>query len=891
MTLSVGEQLGTYEILAPLGAGGMGEVYRARDPRLGRDVAIKVLPAAATVDPDRLRRFEQEARATGQLNHPNIVAVHDIGTKNGTPFIVYELLEGQTLRERLRSDPLPTRKAIDYAIQICRGLAVAHAQGVVHRDLKPENVFLTRDGRIKILDFGLAKLKQDALGAGADSRKLTDKKTGEGVILGTVGYMAPEQVRGQPADHRADIFSLGAILYEMVGGKRSFRGDSDVETMNAILTQDPPPLSDSNPTLPPALSHVIEHSLEKDPGDRFQSVQDLAFDLELISTVSRSGGPGVDRRFAKSALTRRWVLVALGLLVAAVVGGVVAQRMMHPTEASGDTPIVVRRLTEFLGLENYPALSPDGRSVAFTADVKGRHQLWVRLMAGGPALQLTRDAADHQYPRWSRDSSSLVYFSPPLQGQDAGSIWEISAFGGAPRRLAESVSGADLSPTDDLAFFRLRSGKIELVKAKRDGSDPRVVTELERGYLYGWPRWSPDGKSIAYERRYHGSHLEGVFAVRTDQKKPRQLTSGGSVNGFAWLPDGSGIVYSSGRGSIMTYQETFHLWSARPDEKEPRQLTFGEASYVHPDVNRSGRIVTTRIRLGSDLWRFPVDGDGAANVRAATPVSRQTAEVRVPSASPSGREIVYLTDIGGHSNLWVMRLDTGEARQLTFETDPKIQVGIPLWSPDGRSIAFYWKGENDFGYSTMLPDGSGLRQVLSKGWWVCWSPDSRWLYYQDQQGPGRQLMKIPIDGGSPVVVRTENAMMPALSPDGATLYFIVEVPRATGAADFEIRSASPEDAPSRLVTRIAAHRMPDSGRFHPDISPDGRWLALPLNDGTTTNIWAVSTSDGAMRRITDFGDRPTFITRRVSWSPDGRSIYAAVSEGEADIVLFDGLRP
>ncbi len=890
MALLVGNRLGAYEIVAPLGAGGMGEVYRARDPRLGRDVAIKVLPASVSTDPDRLRRFEQEARATGQLNHPNIVAVYDIGTNNGAPFIVYELLEGQSLRERLRGEAVPVRKAVDYAIQIARGLAVAHAQGIVHRDLKPENVFLTCDGRIKILDFGLAKLKRP-IASPDDSRRQTEKQTQEGLILGTVGYMAPEQVRGQPADHRADIFSLGAILYEMVGGRRAFHADSDVETMNAILTREPSPLSLADSAIPPALVQVIEHSLEKEPTDRFQSVQDLAFDLELISSVSRTLPPSVDQRFP-SVTKRRWAAIALGLVLAAVVGAAVTARMMRRTKAVGTSSVVVRRLTEFLGLENFPALSPDGRSVAFIASVDGRRQLWVRLVAGGPALQLTRDAADHLYPRWSRDSSSLIYFTPPIEGEEAGSIWEISALGGAPRRLASSLSGADLSPTDELAFFRLSSGKIELVAAKRDGSDIRVmVPELERGYLYDSPRWSPDGKSIAYERSYHGSPSDGIFAVSSGETAPSPLTLGGSMNGFAWLPDGSGIAFSTGRSSIMPYQETFQLWTTRLDEKQPTQLTFGEVSYVHPDMNRSGRIVATRIRLGSDLWRVPVDGDGVANVRAARPVTRQTAEVRVPSVSPSGREIVYLSDIGGHSNLWVRSIDMGESRQLTFETDAEVQIGLPLWSPDGRRIAFYWKGKEDFGYSTILPDGSGLRQVLTKGWWGCWSPDSRWLYYQDQQQPGRHLMKIPVDGGSPVVVRAENAAMPAISPDGATLYFIVEMPRASGGMDLEIRSASPENGPSRIVARIAAHRVPESGRFHPVISPDGRWLALPLVDGTTTNIWAVSTADGTMRRITDFDDRATFITRRVSWSPDGRFIYAAVSEGDADIVLFDGLRP
>jgi Tol biopolymer transport system component len=883
MALASGDRLGAYEILAPLGAGGMGEVYRARDSRLGREVAIKVLPSDYSADRDRLRRFEQEARATCRLNHPNIVSVHDIGTHNDAPFLVYELLEGQTLRERLSAGALPLSKALDYAMQMARALGQAHAKGVVHRDLKPENVFVTHDGQIKVFDFGLAKLKPDVVGQLGGSRDAT--LTHQGGVLGTAGYMAPEQVRGQPADHRADLFSLGAILYEMISGSRAFRGASTVETMNAILTEDPPPLEARK--LPPIFQQVLARCLEKDPAARFQSAEDLAFNLKLVSSL-----PAVGALPRQEPARRRLILAALGLAIAMLAAGVFVGRMLLRREPIPTSSVQVHRLTEFVGLEQFPALSPDGRSVAFIASVNGKRQLWVRLLAGGPALQLTRDPKDHLDPRWSRDSSSLVYFAEPLEGEEAGSLWEISALGGMPRRLVSSLRGADLSASDDrLAFLRLSQGKTELIVAKRDGSELKVMAELETGYSYGTPRWSPDGRSIAFERRYYGWALDGIYVLRTGEKKPTRVVSGSSVNGFAWLPDSSGIVFSSAQGSSMIYLETFHLWSFRLGSSEPRQLTFGESSYLQPDVNRAGELVASRMRLQSDLWRFPVDGDGAQNVRRAVPVTRQTGEVRTPSVSPNGREVVYVSDIGGHSNLWISNLEKGDSRQLTFERDPKIVIGVPLWSPDGRKIAFYWKGEKEFGYSVIQPDGSGLRQIVTAAWWACWSPDSRWLYYQDQRAaPSGHLYKVPIDGGSLVVVRAERATMPVLSPDGKTLYFAVEVPKATS-FDHEIRAASPENAPSRLVARIGAHRIPESGRFHPVISPDGRWLALPLTDGVATNIWALSTADGTLRQITDFGNRPTFITRRVSWAPDGHSIYAAVSEGDADIVLFDGLKP
>src|SRR5512132_1348772 len=290
MTLAAGSKLGPYEILAPLGAGGMGEVYRAKDPRLGRDVAIKVLPASLSQDAERLHRFEQEARAAGMLNHPGITAVYDIGTVNGSPYIVTELLEGETLRSRLGAGAISVRKAIDYAVQIAKGLAAAHEKGIVHRDLKPENLFLTRDGRVKILDFGLAKLKPETAQDGKTDMKTVSGGTEPGVVLGTMGYMSPEQVRGKAADKRSDLFAFGTILYEMLSGQRAFRGDSAADTITAILTKEPPDLSQTNREIHPGLDRIVRHCLEKNPEERFESARDVAFDLETLSNVSTPTG-------------------------------------------------------------------------------------------------------------------------------------------------------------------------------------------------------------------------------------------------------------------------------------------------------------------------------------------------------------------------------------------------------------------------------------------------------------------------------------------------------------------------------------------------------------------------------------------------------------------------
>src|SRR6266542_3582200 len=318
MTLTAGSRLGPYEILAPLGAGGMGEVYRAKDPRLGREVAIKVLPASFSADPDRLRRFEQEARAAGILNHPNITAVHDIGSHDGSPYVVSELLEGETLRSRLASGALPVRKALDYATQITRGLGAAHEKGIVHRDLKPENLFVTRDGRVKILDFGLAKLKPGDEGGEKTNLPTAAAGTEPGVVMGTMGYMSPEQVRGRPADRRSDLFSFGAIFYEMLSGQRAFRGDTAADTITAILTKEPPDLTQTNRDIHPGIERIVRHCLEKNPEERFQSARDVAFDLEALSDVSAPSAARARALPAERSRRSRGLLAATALVSAAI---------------------------------------------------------------------------------------------------------------------------------------------------------------------------------------------------------------------------------------------------------------------------------------------------------------------------------------------------------------------------------------------------------------------------------------------------------------------------------------------------------------------------------------------------------------------------------------------
>ena len=880
MVIAIGDRLGRFEIVSAVGAGGMGEVYRARDPQLRRDVAIKVLAREWSSDADRQRRFELEARAAARLSHPNLIAVHDFGMHDGCAFIVTELLQGETLREALGSRPLSTSKVVEYAMQIASGLAAAHDRGIVHRDIKPENLFVTKDGIVKILDFGIAALVESDSGT-ANTATVTIGDAQPGRVVGTVIYMAPEQARGQGADHRSDIFSFGSVLYEMLAGVSPFRRDTVADTVSAILNDEPPELSPARVT--PALDRIVKHCLEKKPEDRFQHARDLWFSLQTALQPSAPSAAQSRHRLATRGL------VALGAIVAALAAGagyLTGSRNARPEGTVANHGI--RRITELPGLEEFPSISPDGRSVAFTSSIGGKRQILVRLLAGGPPLAVTKDAADHQQPRWSPDGSTLVYFSADVD-HEQGAIWAIPALGGPPRRVIASLGGADISKTGRLACFQLLDGKIQLVTAALDGSDVRRVLSASAGY-HRFPRWSPDSRWIAFQR---GDGVrDDVFVVAATGGEPKQLTNDRRVvGGVSWLRSSDAIMYASSRDNSMPYLPPLRLWEVKLDGTTPQPLTSADASYEQPDVHpASGLVSAVRQQMRFDIWKFPFDGIATENVRRAEQITHQTGQVLTPTASPSGDEVAFLADHGGRANLWVMAIRTGELRQITFEMDPTVAVGVPNWSPDGQSIAFVSsKGltGSEFGVWFVNPDGGNLRNIAKRGLGVAWSTDGRWLYYSDTSAGA--LKKVPAAGGEPVVVRQE-ATRNVIGLHDTTLYFMIERPLINGRSEVEIRAASPENGPSRVVARVSPSRVPPWQIVNPALSPDGQWLAMLLTDGFTTNIWVLSATSGEWRQVTDFGDRAIFIVRRVSWSPDGKSLLAAVGEGEADVVVFDGLR-
>ncbi len=870
----------------------MGEVYRARDAKLGRDVALKILPPAFTADAERVKRFEREARLLASLNHPHIGAIYGFEEapppgpgQASVPALVLELVDGETLDERVRRGPLPVAEALTIAQQIADALDAAHGAGIVHRDLKPANIKITPQGVVKVLDFGLAKAA-DADSASpefADAATVTSDGTDAGVILGTAGYMSPEQARGKPVDKRTDIWAFGCVLYRMLSGRPAFGGETLSATIVTILERDPD-WTAVPATTPPALRRLLQRCLEKDPRRRVRDMGDVRHAIEDV------GAGDVAVASAESPSPRRglaWLLGALAIASTSVAGWLL---WAPSTEAPAREP-QVQRLTDFVGMEDAPAISPDGKAVAFVARAGGKRQIWIRLLAGGPPRQVTADDVEHEQPRWTPDSSALIYFVPSTIPGEHGTIWKIPMLGGEPRRVAAAVTGGDISHDGrQLALFRFEDTQIVLALVPHEGAGAEEVRPLPPDSLYDYPRWSPDDRWVAFQQD-SGNFDERVLvasALRGDE--PRVIAQSTNLGGLAWLPDGSCVVYSSSAGSTVLYPPVFNLRMVGRDGTNDRRLTFGDVSYVELDVHSSGTITASRIRMQSDLWKFPVAGSATDNTAKRTQITRQTGQVQTPSVSPDGSEVVYLSDAGGHGNLWIARTDASRVRQLTHETDPMVSAGVPVWSPVGPEIVYFVRRPEGIGLRLIHRDGSGSRQFVEPGGGAAWSADGRWVYYARLKDGVGCIEKAAVGGGGPIPVRCDNASGPAPTPDGSGSYFVRRPTQTSGQMDFEILAARPESGPSQVLARVAGSRIPVNRRLNGLVlSPDGQWLTIPLSDGATSNIWVLPTRGGQMRPLTDFGDRAVVIGRRVSWSSDSKHVYAAVAETDADIVLIVGL--
>jgi Tol biopolymer transport system component len=594
---------------------------------------------------------------------------------------------------------------------------------------------------------------------------------------------------------------------------------------------------------------------------------------------------------SRSLLVRRSRVAALLWTVAGMTMGAALSTAWWFYSGPPRRNVQFSRITDAGGIEDSPAISPDEKMVAFVARASGRRQIWVRLLARGAPLQITRDDTDHDEPRWAPDSSSLIYFSPsPVSGRQ-GTIWEVPALGGPPRRIALALGCGDFSHDGRyIALFRSGTGRTELVAVARAGPDVRHIANVAAEELQEHPRWSPDDRWIAF-RMASPYFDERIYVVAAAGGQPREVARADELKGLSWLGDGSGLVYSSSAGSTILYPPSFNLRTVRRDGTRDRQLTFGDVAYVDPDVHRSGRLVASRVQGRADIWRFPIEGKPEANSRNGVRITQQTSHLQTPSVSPDGQEMVYLSDNGGHGNLWIAKTDGTAPRQITFERDPMRPVGVPVWSPTDDQIVFILTRNGQPGQWVIRSDGSGLRQLVPSGIAAAWSSDGQWVYYVVVRNGVSCIEKISIDGGRPVLVRSDQAYAP-VATDGSVFYYATFLRPENRSWDYEFRRASSESGKYEVLARIAGGRAPDSPfNLQMVLSPDRRWLAAPLNDGGTTNLWLLPAAGGDMRQVTDFGTRPVEIVRRVSWSPDSKYLYAAVAERDADIVMLDGLLP
>jgi eukaryotic-like serine/threonine-protein kinase len=766
-TLASGQRLGAYEIVAPLGAGGMGEVYRARDTRLNRPVAVKVVPASIAASPDALARFEREARAVAALSHPNILAIYDFGQTTEATYAVMELLEGETLRARLAAGALPARKAVDIGVQVARALAAAHDRHIVHRDLKPENIFLTTDGSVKVLDFGLARIIGTATGQTAVETLTV--ATEPGTVLGSVGYMAPEQVRGDDADHRADLFALGCVLFEMFTGRRAFSRETAAETMTAILREDPPDLA-SGAVVSSGVARVVHHCLEKRPEERFQSARDLAFALET-SLQTTSTAPGTVAAVTTPAFKRysRWLMLAAGVVIGALsVWVAVGRHVTFPAAAP-----TFRQLTFERGTVREARFGPDGRTIVYGAAWEGDP---VRtFMTRTDSTETVRvNIPDAQVLSVSRTGEMAISLGHAFEGwMGTGTLARASMLGGAPRPLIEHVREAEWTPDgSDLAIVRRVAGFERL-----EFPIGRVLYQTS-GYISN-VRFSPTGDQIAFaDHPIFADDSGGVSVVNRQGTRTVLATGFNSVRGVAWSPGGREVWYSAAAGatgasyvllasSLVGRQRVvyagptqFSLFDIAPDG---RVLLSNDANERRVEALLAGDTAVRDISLRTVSTAFWVAPDGTAVTLSDQAISGyDTYLLRVGASAPVrlGHGQSYGMSSDGK---WVAALPANEPRVLLHSpgtagsrelpNPERIFVDAAAWLPDGSGLVLFGQpaGRLSRGYVLGL-SGGPPRPFTPEGvgaikWWtLAVSPDGSRVLGRDIAG---RIARYAIGGGAP----------------------------------------------------------------------------------------------------------------------------------------------
>jgi Tol biopolymer transport system component len=874
MPLSPGQRLGPYEILAPLGAGGMGEVYRARDPRLERDVAIKVLPEHYADDADSLARFQSEAKAVAALSHPNIVAIFDTGQLGDQLYVVTELLEGETMRSRLRQGPFGTRKAADHAARVAEGLAAAHEKGIVHRDVKPENLFLLNDGRVKILDFGLAR--QDPVVAGSgdlSSSPTAARPTNPGAMIGTVGYVSPEQARGEPADHRSDIFSLGAVCYEMLTGERAFKGTSPAELLSSVLRDEPQAPSEKDPRIPRALDLIVHHCLEKNPDERFQSARDLAFHLDSLAGASASQRAGV-MALPEPSRRRGRVLAAVAALALAAAAFEAGRRVGLGSGGSRRTPLTFQQVTDLPGQEHQAQLGPGGESFVYVSNATGSGDIYAQRVGGRNQINLTADSAEpDSEPSFSPDGERIAFRSD----RDGGGIFVMGSTGESVRRLTDFGHSPSWSPDGKLIVFSNQLGHDPysrvtpafLYVVPSAGGDVRQLTTQGDAVQ---PRWSPTGSRIAYWGLKEGTSQRDIWTIAANaagETEPVPVTSDPIMDwNPVWSPDGRSLYFASERGGSM------NLWRVGIDEAsgrprgQPQPVTTPSRTSGSISFSRDGRqLMFVSSDRRSSIQRARLDPASGRLVEPPRPAFVGSRVIYTQDISPDGQWIAFTT-LGGREDLFVVKSDGTGYRQVTDDAD---RDRGPKWAPDGKRIAFYSDRSGRYETWAIRPDGSGIEQLTkttgSSRFEVVWSPDATRIATSDGSVTWIDDLRLPIEGRKgeplPAIERASQALQPrSWAPDGhalaGNLTFYSSPTSATLLYDFGTRAyrALPEgggwpawmsDSRRLLVARYdrivlvdtrndRATPLIDTAAHCISLSRDDQWLSY-IETRSEADVW------------------------------------------------------
>ncbi len=888
MSLAAGTRLGPYEVVAPLGAGGMGEVYRATDTRLGRTVAIKVLPAELSADPARRQRLEREARAVSTLNHPHICTLHDIGSASSPQvasgqaifYLVMEFLEGETLAQRLQRAALPIRQAIEIGAQMADALDAAHRRGIVHRDLKPGNVMLTPGGggrqgspRVKLLDFGLAKLSEEQPAPPASvapTRAVDGPLTDPGAAVGTVAYMSPEQATGDDVDARSDLFSLGVVLYEMATRHQPFAGVTAATVFDAILHKVPTPPVRLNPDVPGELERIITKALEKDRDLRYQTAADLRGDLQRLKRDSDSGHgtavavPALQEASAPTAKTagRRRLKWAAAVCVVVAAGSVAAFVVFQRRQPSALTTLLLSnpvKITSASGVENYPSWSPDGRAMAYQSDESGNWDIWVTQVGSKQAVNRTADSpADDCFPTWSPDGQWIAFFS----AREGNGYFIMPAVGGKARKVLSWPTGMDYP----IAAQWSPDGR-QLVCARDQFTRPYLeIVTLEGGAVRQLPlpqrpinntvldiSWSPDGQWLAYPRALSDIAASSeLWLTRVSDGRSYGLTDGRAKDTSpTWSADSREIRF------VSTRDGTSELWRFVPGprglpEGTPRPATAGLEVLRAVSSPDGSRLALVKGRTIRNVYRAPLLTDRPATWADTLALTSDEADYELIDVSPQGR-LVVASDRSGNWDIWTLSSNGGEMEQLT--TDPAVDAG-PRWKPDGSEVAFHssrtghreiWalpaaggparqltRSEEESWNPIWSPDGleivaqrtDGLvvfpaqggpaRRVVDylTGASADWSPDGRWLVYPTIRDGTRQVLRIPASGGSAERISKRLVTTPRWSKDGTLIYGIGLDEDAN--AIWELSVATKREQPIAALTgrrgRLGTHGLATDGR-------------------------------------------------------------------------------